>query len=138
MDPISGVSYDEPSPNNFSFNSPYGACQACTGLGEQYKADIQKIIPDRSKSIQEEGIKPFGAVRDNSTFKQIRKIAEVFIDNAGEYSRRPCKSCYMAVTNPSVRFFSIPPMNICMIWGTGRYSQYGRKMVSGIQFKPKN
>ena len=78
MDPISGVSYDEPSPNNFSFNSPYGACQACTGLGEQYKADIQKIIPDRSKSIQEEGIKPFGAVRDNSTFKQIRKIAEEF------------------------------------------------------------
>lgn len=78
MDPLSGVSYDEPSPNNFSFNSPYGACPDCNGLGEQYKSDIQKIIPDHSKNIHQEGIKPFGAVRDNSTFKQLKKIAEDF------------------------------------------------------------
>jgi excinuclease ABC subunit A len=45
MDPLSGVSYDEPSPNNFSFNSPYGACPDCNGLGEQHKADMHKIIP---------------------------------------------------------------------------------------------
>lgn len=75
MDPISGTSYDEPSPNNFSFNSPYGACPHCNGLGEQYKADMNKIIPDYSKNINQEGIKPFGAVRDNSTFKQLKKIA---------------------------------------------------------------
>ncbi len=75
MDPLSGISYEEPSPNNFSFNSPYGSCPDCNGLGEQYKADIQKIIPDRKKSINEEAIKPFGAVRDNSTFKQLRQIA---------------------------------------------------------------
>jgi excinuclease ABC subunit A len=78
MDPISGVSYDEPSPNNFSFNSPYGACPDCNGLGEQYKADLQKIIPDKSLNINKEGIKPFGAVRDNSTFKQLKKIADDF------------------------------------------------------------
>ncbi|MFZ1750350.1 MAG: excinuclease ABC subunit UvrA, partial [Saprospiraceae bacterium] len=75
MDPASGVSYDEPSPNNFSFNSPYGACPECNGLGEQYKADMTKIIPDDSKSIQDEAIKPFGVVRDNSTFKQLKQIA---------------------------------------------------------------
>lgn len=75
MDPLSGVSYDEPSPNNFSFNSPYGACPDCNGLGEQHKADMNKIIPDRSMSINQEAIKPFGAVRDNNTFKQLKKIA---------------------------------------------------------------
>lgn len=48
MDPLSGVSYDEPSPNNFSFNSPYGACPGCNGLGEQHKADMLKIIPDKN------------------------------------------------------------------------------------------
>ena len=75
MDPLSGISYEEPSPNNFSFNSPYGACPDCNGLGELHKADMAKIIPDRSKSIEEEAIKPFGAVRDNNTFKQLKKIA---------------------------------------------------------------
>lgn len=75
MDPISGISYEEASPNNFSFNSPYGYCPACLGLGEVHKADLEKIIPDYKKSIQEEGIKPFGAVRENGTFKQLKKIA---------------------------------------------------------------
>lgn len=78
MDPLSGISYEEPSPNNFSFNSPYGSCPDCTGLGEIHKADLKKIIPDDSKSINQEGITPFGAVRDNSTFKQLKKIAEDF------------------------------------------------------------
>lgn len=75
MDPATGLSYDEPSPNNFSFNSPYGACPECNGLGELNKADLQKIIPDYNKSIQEEGIVPLGAVRENSTFRQLREIA---------------------------------------------------------------
>jgi excinuclease ABC subunit A len=75
MDPATGLSYDEPSPNNFSFNSHYGACPECNGLGELNKADLQKIIPDYNKSIQEEGIVPLGAVRENSTFRQLREIA---------------------------------------------------------------
>lgn len=75
MDPLSGVSYDEPSPNNFSFNSPYGACPGCNGLGEQHKADMLKIIPDKKLSLNQEAIKPFGAVRDTNTFKQLNKIA---------------------------------------------------------------
>jgi excinuclease ABC subunit A len=76
MDPISGVSYDEPSPNNFSFNSPYGSCPTCNGLGEQYKADLAKMIPDDRLNINQEGIKPFGAVRDTSTFRQLTQIAK--------------------------------------------------------------
>lgn len=75
MDPTTGMSYEEPSPNNFSFNSPYGSCPACNGLGEIHKADLDKIMPDKSKSINQEAILPFGAVRDNNTFKQLKKLA---------------------------------------------------------------
>lgn len=78
MDPITGISYENPSPNSFSFNSPYGACPECNGLGEQYKSDIKKIIPNHHLSIAEEGIRPLGAVRDNSTFKQIKAIAKKY------------------------------------------------------------
>ncbi|MBK9257028.1 MAG: excinuclease ABC subunit UvrA [Saprospiraceae bacterium] len=76
MDPETGISYEEPSPNNFSFNSPYGACPHCNGLGELNKADPDKVIPDGKLSIQQEGIKPFGAVRENSTFRQLKAIAK--------------------------------------------------------------
>lgn len=75
MDPESGISYDEPSPNNFSFNTPYGYCPTCTGFGTIHQVDIQRVIPDDSKSIQQEAIIPIGAVRDNSTFKQLKMIA---------------------------------------------------------------
>lgn len=78
MDAESGVSYEEPSPNTFSFNSPYGTCPACKGLGQLHKADIAKVIPDDTKSIKQVGIKPFGEVRENMTFKQIKKIAKKF------------------------------------------------------------
>lgn len=78
MDPVSGISYEEPSPNHFSFNSPYGACPVCNGLGEKHVADLEKIIPDRSKSIQEEGIRPLGQVRDNSMFRQLKSLAKKY------------------------------------------------------------
>ena len=74
----SGISYEEPSPNTFSFNSPYGSCPECRGLGETFKVDLEKLIPDDSKSINEEGILAFGEVRENNTFKQLRKISKKF------------------------------------------------------------
>ena len=56
-----GISYEEPSPNSFSFNSPYGTCPECKGLGEVFQVNYDdKVIPDDSKSINEEGIRPFG------------------------------------------------------------------------------
>ena len=74
----SGISYEEPSPNSFSFNSPYGNCKTCKGLGQLNVVDMNKVIPDDTKSINDVGIVPFGEVRDNMTFKQLRKIAKKY------------------------------------------------------------
>jgi len=76
MDPISGLSYDEPSPNTFSFNSPYGSCPECKGIGTVHEADLKQIIPDDKKTIEEGGIVPLGDVRDTLTFKQLKQISE--------------------------------------------------------------
>ncbi len=75
---VSGISYEEPSPNSFSFNSPYGACPTCNGLGEVTTVDMDKIIPDDTRSINDQGIAPFGEVRDNHTFKQLRQISRKY------------------------------------------------------------
>jgi excinuclease ABC subunit A len=72
----SGISYEEPSPNSFSFNSPYGACPACKGLGAVYRVSIDSIIPDRSKSINEGGIVPLGGEREAYVFTQVQKLAK--------------------------------------------------------------
>lgn len=76
MDAESGISYEEPSPNTFSFNSPYGSCKKCKGLGKVNSVDMDKVIPDDSLSINDQGIKPFGEVRDTHTFRQLRAIAK--------------------------------------------------------------
>lgn len=78
MDAENGISYAEPSPNTFSFNSPYGSCPECSGLGQINKVDLDKLIPDDGKSINEEGIKAFGEVRDTMTFKQLHAIAKKY------------------------------------------------------------
>lgn len=75
MDPTSGISYEEPSPNTFSFNSPYGACPHCKGLGFVFEINRQVIMPDDSKSINDGGIVPLGEVRDNYLYQQVRAIA---------------------------------------------------------------
>ncbi len=76
MDAETGISYEDASPNSFSFNSPYGTCPSCKGLGEIFQVNLDKVIPDYKLSINEEGIKPFGAVRENTTFDQLREIAK--------------------------------------------------------------
>ena len=78
MDAESGISYEEPSPNSFSFNSPYGACPSCKGLGFVNKVDLEKVIPDYSKTINDAGIVPLGEVRDNYTFRQLRALAKKY------------------------------------------------------------
>jgi excinuclease ABC subunit A len=74
MDPESGLSYDEPAPNNFSFNSPYGACQSCNGLGVIEEISRDSVIPDTSLSISRGGIAPLGEYRDIWIFKKIQAI----------------------------------------------------------------
>lgn len=71
-----GISYEEPSPNAFSFNSPYGACPACKGLGDVYQISMEKVIPDSGKNINEGGIAPLGEKREASIFKQVQQLAK--------------------------------------------------------------
>lgn len=78
MCPDTGLSYEEPSPNTFSFNSPYGSCPTCKGLSRNHEVDMEKVIPDDSSSINKGGIVPFGEARENMTFTQIRAIAKRF------------------------------------------------------------
>lgn len=70
-----GISYEEPSPNTFSFNSPYGACPKCKGLGSIYQVNMSEVLPDMSKSITEGGIAPLGAERESWTFQQATILA---------------------------------------------------------------
>jgi len=78
MCPTTGMSYNEPEPNSFSFNSPYGACPKCNGLGEVSEVDINKIIPDKNKSIRQGAISPVGAYKSTWIFKQMEGIGQKF------------------------------------------------------------
>ncbi len=78
MCPTSGIAYDDPAPNLFSFNSPYGACPKCNGLGHILEIDIDKIIPVKTKSIKSGAIVPIGEYRSSWIFKQLDAIADKF------------------------------------------------------------
>ena len=71
MCPTTGISYPEPEPNLFSFNSPYGACPSCSGLGEVSEADREKIIPDPTLSIKKGGLAPLGEYKNTWVFEKI-------------------------------------------------------------------
>lgn len=75
MCPTTGISYNEPAPHTFSFNSPQGACPHCNGLGEETVFDISRIIPDSSKSIAKGGIQPLGKPKTNMVFNKIAALA---------------------------------------------------------------
>ena len=76
MDPVSGISYHDPAPHNFSFNSPQGACQCCKGLGYINIIDRAKMVPDEKLSIHAGALVPLGKYRDTLIFQQIRAILE--------------------------------------------------------------
>lgn len=78
MDPESGISYDEPQPNSFSFNSPYGACPRCDGLGYVFEIDKDSVIPDKKLSIQKGAILPLGPARESWTFQVVKAVAKKF------------------------------------------------------------
>ena len=78
MDPVSGISYDEPSPNNFSFNSPYGWCSTCQGLGKVEEITEESILPDKSLSINKGAIAPIGEYRDMWIFKQLEILLKQY------------------------------------------------------------
>lgn len=76
--PVCGSSYEEPAPNSFSFNSPYGACSTCDGLGEKREFDLDLIIPDVAKSLNEEGLVPLGKPRRTWWWAQMYAVAEKY------------------------------------------------------------
>lgn len=78
MCPTTGISYNEPAPHNFSFNSPQGACPKCNGLGRITEIDMDKIMPDNSKSISKGGIAPLGAYKNSLIFWQIEALGEKY------------------------------------------------------------
>jgi excinuclease ABC subunit A len=78
MCPTSGISYPNPEPNNFSFNSPKGACDACNGLGTINQINLKKIIPNPKASIKQGGFAPLGEYKSNWIFKQLETIGEKF------------------------------------------------------------
>jgi len=78
MCPTTGISYDEPAPNTFSFNSPQGACHMCKGLGMVKLIDNNKIIPDKKLSIAEGGIIPLGKAKDSLIFWQLEAIGRKY------------------------------------------------------------
>ncbi|MBD5173510.1 MAG: excinuclease ABC subunit UvrA [Bacteroidales bacterium] len=78
MDPVSGLSYHEPAPHNFSFNSPQGACPCCKGLGYVNIVDREKVIPNPSLSIKAGGIAPLGKYRNSMVFWQIQALLEKY------------------------------------------------------------
>ncbi len=71
-----GISYEEPSPNSFSFNSPYGYCPVCKGLGTVYQVNMDAVIPDRDLSVNDGGIAPLGEEREAYVFKQVQQLAK--------------------------------------------------------------
>ena len=78
MDPSTGLSYLDPAPHNFSFNSPQGACHKCKGMGYVNLVDREKIMPDMSLSIKEGGVLPLGKYKNSLVFWQIAAICEKY------------------------------------------------------------
>jgi excinuclease ABC subunit A len=78
MDPETGIAYDEPEPNSFSYNSPYGYCPKCKGLGYVSEIDLLKVMPDPSMSIKKGGIAPVGEYKPTWIFRQLEAIAHKY------------------------------------------------------------
>jgi len=78
MCPTTGIAYEDPEPNSFSFNSIYGACPKCSGLGRISEIDLEKIFPDKNKTTRQGGIAPLAEYRDNWIFRQIEGIGQIY------------------------------------------------------------
>ena len=105
MCPSSGVSYPNPEPNNFSFNSPKGACQTCNGIGTLYQVNENKIIPDDSLSIKAGALAPHGPQKNSWIFKQFETIAQRFDFNLNDsYKSIPAEAKQMILYGGNDKF----------------------------------
>nr|WP_321227900.1 excinuclease ABC subunit UvrA [uncultured Psychroserpens sp.] len=105
MCPSSGISYPNPEPNNFSFNSPKGACQTCNGIGTLYQVNENKIIPDDSLSIKAGALAPHGPQKNSWIFKQFETIAQRFDFSLNdEYKSIPSEAKQMILYGGNDKF----------------------------------
>lgn len=111
MCPTTGISYSEPAPHNFSFNSPQGACPHCNGLGRITETDMEKIIPDKKLSISKGGVAPLGSYKNTLIFWQIEALGEKFDFNlntpVGEISEEGLQAVLFG-TNERIQLKNTP------------------------------
>ena len=105
--PSSGISYEKPEPNSFSFNSPKGMCKKCNGLGIENKVNYDLIIPDPSISIYNGGIKPLGNYKNSWIFKQIDTISQKYNFNIKDPINKISKEAIDIILNGGKESFSV-------------------------------
>ena len=105
--PSSGISYEKPEPNSFSFNSPKGMCKKCNGLGIENKVNYDLIIPDPSISIYNGGIKPLGNYKNSWIFKQIDTISQKYNFNIKDPINKISKEAIEIILNGGKESFSV-------------------------------
>ncbi|WP_204345795.1 excinuclease ABC subunit UvrA [Psychroserpens algicola] len=105
MCPSTGISYPNPEPNNFSFNSPKGACQTCNGIGTLYQVNENKIVPDATLSIKAGALAPHGPQKNSWIFKQFETIAQRFNFSLGDpFSSIPSEAKQMILYGGNDKF----------------------------------
>lgn len=126
MDAESGISYDEPQPNTFSFNSPYGACPRCDGLGYIFEIDKDIVIPDKKLSIQKGAILPLGPARESWTFQVIKAVAKKM-----DFSLTAAIEKLTQEQIDTLLFGAEEPMNLTVSYGSYGSREY-KVQFSGI------
>ena len=108
MCPSSGISYPNPEPNSFSFNSPKGMCPSCKGLGIEHKVNLKKLIPDDNLSIAQGGFAPLGTKKGNWTYRQIETIAKCYKFSLSDPIKKIPKVAMDVILKGSKDKFDIP------------------------------
>ena len=108
MCPSSGISYPNPEPNSFSFNSPKGMCPSCKGLGIEHKVNLKKLIPDDNLSIAQGGFAPLGTKKGNWTYRQIETIATCYKFSLSDPIKKIPKVAMDVILKGSKDKFDIP------------------------------
>ncbi len=112
MCPVSGISYPNPEPNTFSFNSPKGACNTCNGIGHLYEVSVSKIIPDNKLSIQNGGIAPLGIAKKSWMFSQLETIASRYGFKLSDPIKKIPKEAMQVILYGGNEQFSVASKNL--------------------------
>lgn len=108
MDPVSGISYDEPQPNTFSFNSPYGACERCDGLGYIYEIEEASVIPNPKLSIMQGGLAPLGEYRETWMFQVLKALGKKYNFSLSVPIEKIPKETLNIILNGSDEILTVP------------------------------